>query len=119
MSFCCFKCGSQNPDESNFCMQCGVTFAGYPDRGIGEVRRTSELAIAALVCGIVGLPFILPIASIPGIILGIMAIRQIKRNPSLDGRTMAVVGLICSIVSMAMIALLALFFLCLPLLTKA
>ncbi len=119
MPFYCFRCGAENPDESNFCMQCGGTFTADLKARTEGVKRTSGLAIAALVCGIVGLPFIFPIACIPGIVLGIMAIKQINHDPSLDGRTMAVIGLICSIVSAVMLALLALFFLCMPLLIKA
>jgi len=56
-------------------------------------QETSNLAIWALVCGCLSL-FLSLLASIPAIILGHMGLNQIKRNPGMQGRGMALAGLI-------------------------
>ena len=55
--------------------------------------RTSRMAIASLACSIAGLPFGY-LGTIPGIICGSKALRQIKKNPGLGGKGMALAGLI-------------------------
>lgn len=57
------------------------------------VPVTSQLAIWALVCGCLSLLCSL-FTSIPAIILGHLALVEIKKNPSLQGRGMALAGLI-------------------------
>jgi hypothetical protein len=46
-----------------------------------------------MVLGIVS--FILWICSIPAVILGIVSLSQIKSNPEMEGKGMAMAGLIC------------------------
>lgn len=74
-----------------------------------ERQRTSGLAIASMVCGILSLVFFwvplfrflqFPIGII-AIIFGAVAIRQIGREPNLGGRGMAIAGLVCGIVGVA------------------
>jgi len=55
-------------------------------------ERTSGMAIAALVCGISSL--VVGITFIPAIILGHLSLGEIKRNPGMQGRGMAIAGLI-------------------------
>jgi hypothetical protein len=55
-------------------------------------ERTSSLAIGALVSGI--MTFFLVIPFIVAIILGHMSLAEIRRNPGLKGRGMALTGLI-------------------------
>lgn len=61
-------------------------------------RPTSGLAITALVCGIAGAGLIwalIPVlASIAAVITGHMALGQIKRDPGIAGRGLAITGLI-------------------------
>jgi Domain of unknown function (DUF4190)/GYF domain 2 len=59
----------------------------------GSVASTSNLAIWSLVCGCLGF-FLSLLASIPAIVLGHMALQEIKRNPAIKGRGMAVAGTI-------------------------
>lgn len=71
-----------------------------------ERQRTSGLAIASMVCGILSLVFFwVPLfgflLGIIAIIFGAVAIRQIGREPNLGGRGMAVAGLVCGIVGVA------------------
>lgn len=84
-----------------------------------ERQRTSGLAIASIVCGILSLVFFwVPLVGfllgIIAIIFGAVAIRQIGREPNLGGRGMAVAGLVCGIVGVAgwviLIAWIGIFF---------
>jgi hypothetical protein len=70
-----------------------------------EKARKNRLAIASLVFGILGLVlsfvgvgFLLGIIAI---IFGVVAISQIRKEPSLGDRRMAVAGLVCGIISVA------------------
>jgi hypothetical protein len=56
-------------------------------------RGTSQLAIWSLVCGCLSLLCGL-FASVPAIILGHMSLSEIRKNPALEGRGMAMAGLI-------------------------
>ena len=60
----------------------------------------SGLAVWALVCGILSL--FCGFGTIPGIILGHLALSELKRNPGLTGRGMALTGLIMSYVMLAL-----------------
>ena len=59
----------------------------------------SNLALAALICGCVSIICWL-LASLPAIILGHMGLSQIKKNPGMQGRGMALAGLILGYVTM-------------------
>ncbi len=69
-----------------------------------EKTRTSGMSIAALVCGIGGLviPWLGFILAVLGIIFGAVSIRQIGADPTLGGRGMAIAGLVCGIVAIAL-----------------
>jgi hypothetical protein len=70
---------------------------GTPFVAEGAIVRTSSLAIASLLLGIVGL---IPPCSILAIIFGHMASRDIARSHgALSGRTLAVVGMVFGYVS--------------------
>jgi Flp pilus assembly pilin Flp len=60
--------------------------------------RTSGLAIASLVCGILGF-FSAGLMGIPAVILGHISRSQIKKNPALQGGGLALAGLITGYVS--------------------
>lgn len=88
---------------------------GYPAYGTPiypAARPASGLAIASLVCGIVGVVFfwtgVLMLASIVAVITGHLALRQTKQNPAVGGRGMAFAGLIMgyAVTSMLLITLL-------------
>jgi hypothetical protein len=77
----------------------GYTGYGYPPPGpmppyyypAYQPRRTNGLAIAALVCGICGFLYLIP--AILGLIFGIIALRQTKRDGT-DGKGMAIAGIV-------------------------
>lgn len=68
----------------------GTPVVPYPN---ATVPTTSKLAIWALVCGCLSLLLGL-LTSIPAIILGHLGLSKIKKNPVLQGRSMALAGLI-------------------------
>ena len=75
--------------------------AGYP--GV-IVPRTSGLAVASLICGIVSLLFCQIIGAVPGLICGHMALSQINSSPlPMSGRGLAIAGLVLGYVQMLLL----------------
>ena len=77
----------------------------FPSPPAGQTARakTSGFAIASLVCGLLGF-LILP--ALAGLILGIMAIRQVNRsNGAIGGKGLAIGGVVVS--SLAMVVAVA------------
>jgi hypothetical protein len=66
----------------------------------GAQKRTSGLAIGALIAGIASFLFdwVLFIPSLAAVVLGIIAISQIGKNPAMGGKSMAIIGLILGII---------------------
>ena len=76
--------------------------AGYPPVGIAPATGNSKLAVASLVCGILGL--CTGFASIAAVICGHMALSQIKKSGNiLQGRGMAIAGLVLGYIEIAFI----------------
>lgn len=79
-------------------------------------KQTSGLAIASLICGVIGLlgPFLcfLPsVLGVGGIVCGHLALGQIKRaSDRLNGRGLAIVGLISGYLSIVIVLLCVAFF---------
>lgn len=121
----CKNCGASINDNEKFCSSCGqkVEEGAFstqePNNEQSNMRNedmnynqnmyqpqiqpTSGLAVASLVLGIVGifLSWItLMIPSILGIIFGAVAIKQCNEK-GLNGRGMAIGGLVCSIIIVA------------------
>jgi uncharacterized membrane protein YvbJ len=97
----CPKCGAQNADGSQFCSSCGAglvqTAAPAPAAATVVVaEKTSGMAVAALVMGIVSFLLFGPLA-ILAIIFGAIGISQASK-PNVKGKGMAVTGLILGIV---------------------
>jgi Domain of unknown function (DUF1707)/Domain of unknown function (DUF4190) len=67
--------------------------------------RTNQLAVGALVCG-VGQLFLGPLATIPAIVLGHMARREIRRTGE-DGMGLATIGLVLGWAGAALLMLIA------------
>jgi hypothetical protein len=85
-------------------MRAQVRAAAPPGQSSGKPAK--PLAIASLVLGITSL-LLFPIATgTLAIIFGVIALKRIKANPSLEGRKMALAGLICGIVGVALWVLL-------------
>ena len=101
----CQKCGAQNDDDSQFCSSCGAPLVAVEAAPVARTyqpemvsERTSGMAVAALVLGIIGL--LINILSILAIIFGAVGMNQTGK-PGVKGRGMAVAGLVLGVVTLA------------------
>lgn len=106
-SIACDKCGARYEYIPNFCAECGEAIH---DRMHPRVRArvdekmhasTSGLAIASFVCSLCGIPFCL--ISVVGLVLGIIALVQIKNDPYKRGKGFAIAGVIISSIMVAIL----------------
>ena len=89
----CVQCGKENPDNAQFCGSCREALA--PPGVTAGQAKTSGMAIASLVLGILGLVCGLP--AIPGLILGIVALSQVSQSRGqLAGKGLAIAGICVS-----------------------
>jgi type IV pilus assembly protein PilA len=110
----CSQCGETVPDGAAFCSNCGQTSgfqkAGFPVLpshtgvpGAIAAEKTSGLAIASLVFGMLFLFFPL---SIVAVVLGHVSLSQIKKSAGrLGGRGLAITGLVLGYLGIAVIPL--------------
>jgi len=102
----CLKCGTALAEGAYFCPKCGAdNSAGATTPAVGvpatpaQPQQTSGMAIGSLICGL--LPFFL-LTPIAAIVLGHMALSQIKRSARrLKGSGMAIAGLVLGYSSVA------------------
>lgn len=74
-----------------------------PPQPVGSTgSQTSGMAIAALVLGICGIVLCPVVLSVPAIVFGAIAMRDINRDPGLDGKGMAIAGFVTGIVGTAL-----------------
>ena len=99
----CPKCHAENPDNAGYCTACGSSMTDPTvSAPAPPPPRTSGLAIAALVLGILGF-LSCGVLALPGLIVGIIAITSIRRsNGQLAGEGLAIAGTIASGVAAAM-----------------
>lgn len=89
----CTQCGRESPGGSAQCIHCGGALAAPPP---AARIRTSGMAIASLVLGIVGF-FLFAIPALVGLVLGIISLRSIKRSQGrLRGQGLAIAGICTS-----------------------
>jgi hypothetical protein len=99
----CVHCGSTNPENESLCAHCGrdpIVHEEWPadlyewiPPALPPEPVTSHLALASLGLGLLA---IFPLAAIPAILLGHVALIQIARSEgSQRGRDVARLGLIC------------------------
>lgn len=86
----CPRCGAENPEGARSCASCGAPYPPAPP------PRTSGLAIASLVLGLLGI-LTFGVTSLVGIVLGVVSLIQIQRRPDrLTGTGFAIGGLAVS-----------------------
>jgi hypothetical protein len=77
-----------------------------PDVRLAAAGRTDPLAVWSLVLGIAGFFACWiccgPLLSIPAVILGHVSLGNCKRNPQLEGKGMAIAGLVTGYVAIAL-----------------
>lgn len=110
----CPKCGVENADGMAVCALCGAALNETKNEASinaqAEKPRTSRLAIASLILGVAWV-LLGPLTSIPGLILGIVAIVKIKRSRGLlKGRPFAIAGIITSGIPIVLIGMFILWF---------
>ncbi len=94
----CPKCGKENPHDAQICQSCSAVLTQAPVTAEHPVVKTSGLAIAALILGILSL-FTCGITAIPAVILGIIALVQIEKSGGrVIGKGFAVVGIVVPVV---------------------
>jgi hypothetical protein len=107
----CPKCGKENPDDARVCSSCSSALLIAPVGSETITPRTSGLAIAAFVLGILSI-FTLGVTIIPAIVLGIVAFIIIEKSGGrLTGTVFAIMGIVVPVLAffgMSMLALPAL-----------
>jgi uncharacterized membrane protein YvbJ len=78
----CPKCGRENPDDAQLCHSCSSVLTSTPAQVQALGVKTSGMAIAALVLGILSI-FTLGLTMIPAIILGIISLVTIEKSGGL------------------------------------
>ncbi|MHC4112069.1 MAG: DUF4190 domain-containing protein, partial [Planctomycetota bacterium] len=97
----CPKCETENPDDAKSCSSCGRDLTDTARSPKEQDAKTSGLAIAALLLGILSIPalFLTEVLAfsvvISAIILGIVALVKIKQSSGrLKGRDLAITGIV-------------------------
>ena len=105
----CPNCGETVAEGSKYCAKCGAALEGatVQSQTLVVKQRTSGLAVAALVLGILGLFF--NILGILAIIFGGISVSQTGRDPSIGGRGMAIAGLVLGIIDILIWVLIFIF----------
>ncbi len=103
----CPNCGAENLDHSTACLRCGGALPHNAEAGIDALVgilpvRTSMWAIAAGYLGLFSLVlFPAPLA----VIVSVVALVHLKRNPGLRGHVRAWIGLLLGVPATALLAL--------------
>ena len=102
----CPKCGNENPDNTQSCNTCGVVFGAAPAADEPITPKTSGLAIAAFILGILGF-FSCALTAIPAIICGIISLIKIEKSGGrITGKGFAIAGIVVPVFSFALMVLL-------------
>ncbi len=102
----CPRCGKENPDDAQICQSCSALLTQAPVTAERPIVKTSRLAIASLILGILSL-FTCGITAIPAVILGIISIVKIEKSGGrLAGRGFAIVGMVVPVVVFFMMGIL-------------
>ena len=100
----CRKCGAQNADDANSCMNCGSALTEGPAPSDAE-KKTSGLAIASLVLGILS-PLTCLITALPAVICGIIGLVKISSSKGqLKGIGLAVTGIALPIIVLPVVVI--------------
>ncbi len=95
----CPKCGKENPDNAQLCHSCSWVLTSISTIAPVSAAKTSGLAIASFVLGMLGFCTFF-ITAIPAIILGIVGLVKIgKSGGKLKGNGFAIAGIVVPTVS--------------------
>lgn len=96
----CEYCGSQVGETAAACASCGHPLGAPAAPPVAAAAGTEPTAIAALICGIIGVvscPYVLSVAAL---VLGLVARSKIRATPGLGGGGMATAGVVLGIVGL-------------------
>jgi len=95
----CPKCGTENPDDAQLCRSCSGVLTSASTITPAPAAKTSGLAIASFVLGILSLCTFF-ITAIPAIILGTVGLVKISKSAGkLKGNGFAIAGIVVPAVS--------------------
>jgi len=95
----CPKCGKENPDDAQLCHFCSSVLTSTPAQVQALSVKTSGMAIASFVLGMLGFCTFF-ITAIPAVILGIVALLKIGKSAGkLKGTGFAIAGIVVPTVS--------------------
>jgi type IV pilus assembly protein PilA len=106
----CPHCQRPIQDDVWVCPLCGAAVgagaAGVGPYAVGPLptapQQNSSMALASMICGIIGVVLIPVVVSIPAIILGHLSLSEIKRSAGrIGGRGMAIAGLVLGYLGVA------------------
>ena len=101
----CPKCGTENPNDAKSCWSCSSVLPGTSTTAPVQQPKTSGLAIASLVLGILS-PITCFITAIPAIVLGIVALVKVSKSAGrLKGNGLAIAGIVIPPVSLPVVAM--------------
>ena len=96
----CPKCGTENPDEVQFCGACGGILTPAPTAAEQITIKTSGLAITSMILGILSL-FTCALTAIPSIICGIISLIKIEKSGGkITGKGFAISGIILPVATL-------------------
>lgn len=105
----CPHCGAQIADDAKVCEACGAELSqqqqpAAPTEPQTEFApKTSPMAIWSLILGILG--WFICVTVIPGVILGILGLKQVKEKPrEFTGSGLAIAGIVVSAVGVFVFA---------------
>ncbi len=103
----CPKCGKENPDDAQLCHSCSSVLTSTQAQAPALGVKTSGMAIAALVLGILSV-FTCGITAIPALILGIISLVKIEKSGGkLTGRGFAIGGIVAPVVLVPILLIVA------------
>ena len=98
----CPKCGTENPDDTQSCNDCGAILTPGQSANVPIMPKTSVLAIIALILGILSF-FTCALTAIPAIICGIISLVMIEKSGGkITGKGFAIAGIIVPVFSFAL-----------------
>ena len=98
----CQQCGVQNTDDSAFCSKCGASMLGRPDHAHKDIGQDAGMRMLlpvgrsgwAIAAGYMGLLSVLGLFAPFALFFGIMAVRDINKNPEKHGLGRAWFGIV-------------------------
>lgn len=102
----CPHCSAPNPEDATTCQECGRDLTAAQPAPSPPVAKTSDSAIASLICGVLGWSVLPIIGAILAIALGHHAKNEIRASSgTLNGEALAALGLALGYSSLVLAAL--------------